>query len=774
MKVKKNYKDIDSCLIDELSNEFKLDKKIINYLIYLGYTDKTSIQTFLNPDFSFFHSPYKLSGMNDAVNIINDAVRNKLRILIFGDYDVDGIGATSILVKYFQSLNIDVDYFLPSRYDDGYGLTIETIDKVINLFNPELIITVDCGIACYKEVEYIISKGINIIVTDHHDIPEIIPDCIVINPKLKDQEYPFKNLCGAGVALKLVYALSDLNTALEYFSIAALSTISDVMELKDENRLIVKFGLDNYKTYLPIGVIEFLKFLKIDKLTSTDVSYKLVPKLNAAGRMGDATIALKLYLESNISKIQNYIQQLTDINSKRQECCYEINKEAILQVNQQELFNNNILVVSDENWECGVLGIVAAKMVETYKKPTIVLTYDKRVNRYVGSARSVNGVNIHELISNCERNLTSFGGHSMACGLSVERENLTAFKELLYSQKVTNAENSQIEKFDIELEPSTINTEFISQLDRLEPTGAGNPRPSMVINAPDYNISYMKNHNNHLNINIDNINIVGFNSSKNYYDLISKDDKILFVNLSNEEFMNKTYAKAYLNKYLNLNTKGLSDEIINGNLIKQFLPDTNYKEVQTLIYSQLNLLTGSTLFISFNNDVNELNKWVQIDKTYYCIYREDCINNCLLISPNTIQKYNVRNIVIVSMALDSAIYNQIAMCNPDSNIYVIPATINVPKIKLSFERKTFALCYNDILKNCSNTYFDDYHFYKFINTRQYNYAQFVLCYKTFEELGILKIEYEKNKFKIEITGKTGNLDNSRIVHKIKEVTSLYE
>lgn len=774
MKVKKNYEELDNDFISELSNEFKLDKQIINYLLYLGYTNKNSIQTFLTPDLSLFHSPFELSGINDAVSVIKNAIAKKQRILIFGDYDVDGIGATSVLVKYFKSINLDVDYFLPSRYDDGYGLTIETVDKVIDLFNPELIITVDCGISCYNEIEYIKSKGINIIVTDHHDIPETIPDCIVINPKLSGQTYPFKNLCGAGVALKLIYALSDLNTALKYFSIVAISTISDVVELRDENRLIVKYGLENFNKDLPIGILELLNILKINNLSTYDISYKLAPKLNAAGRMGDATIALKLYLENDINKIHLYISQLLEINAKRQDCCQQITKEATNKVVCNNLNDYNIIVIEDDNWECGVLGIVAAKLAETYRKPVIVLTFDKRVGRYVGSARSITGINIHNIISKCEEFLSTFGGHAMACGLSVERDKLESFKNLLYSIVIENSLNEYCESFDMQIEPNKVNVDFINQLNMLEPTGIGNPKPITIVKSSSINVSFMKNHNNHLNLNIDNLNIIGFNASKYFYDLLSNDNKILFLNLSNETYMNKLYAKAYLNKYINIDTKGLNQEIINGNMIKQFVKSNVEIKPEILLYSQLNLLTEKTLFISFNNDINDLSRWVNIDKINYCYFKDENYNSTLLISPNTIQNYNVKNIVLISLPLNNGIYNEIIKQNQDSKLYIIPATINIPWMKLSYERKTFAICYNDILKFCDNVYYDDYHFYKTINTKAYKFAQFVLCYKVFEELGIIKIEYEKNKFKIEITGQSANLEDSIISKKLKEATGLNE
>ena len=228
-------------LVNNLAKEFNVSNEVIKILFSRGITNKTDIDQFLNSSINQFYNPFQLSGMASAVSAIQQAVKDNKKILIVGDYDTDGICSTAILYKYFESIGKKVDYFLPNRFADGYGLTIDTVNKIVEKFDPQFIITVDCGISCYKEVDYIKSLGIDIVVTDHHEIPEIIPDCICVDPKLQS-DYPFKELCGAGVALKVIQALSGLNEALKYTNIAALATVADIVPLKSENRAIVKHG----------------------------------------------------------------------------------------------------------------------------------------------------------------------------------------------------------------------------------------------------------------------------------------------------------------------------------------------------------------------------------------------------------------------------------------------------------------------------------------------------------------------------------------------------
>ena len=284
--------------ISRVAQKYDLTLPVAELLLMRGYTSDAEITKFLNPSIDDLHDPYLFNDMAAAVNRIKLAIKKQENILVFGDYDVDGVTSTFVLLDYFISKNIHANSFLPNRYTDGYGLTMDAVDKVVEMYNPQLIITVDCGISGAKEIEYIKSKGIDVIVTDHHDCPEILPDCLIIDAKRPGENYPFKELCGAGVAFKLVEALAGRKIATKYLSVVALATVSDIVPLLDENRAIVKLGLDRPPNAYPLGISMLAKEMKITgKLSSQDVSFKLAPKINAAGRMGDANHSLRLYME---------------------------------------------------------------------------------------------------------------------------------------------------------------------------------------------------------------------------------------------------------------------------------------------------------------------------------------------------------------------------------------------------------------------------------------------------------------------------------------------
>ena len=292
MKLYKYFNgSINASFIQDIMSKFNICKPIAELIASRGYDTIDKVENFLKPN--LVHDPYLIKNMDELVKKVKLAIESNKKILIFGDYDVDGISATAIMIKTLNLLGNNPKYYLPNRFIDGYGLTCEVLDKIKNKYNPDLIITVDCGISCYQEVEYAKKLGIEIIVTDHHEIPDIIPNTIVLNAKMQNQLYPFKDLCGTGLAYKISEALLG-KKAEQFLPIAGIATIADIVPLVDENRTIVYKGLKLMDTYLPIGLKMLFKEQKISltKANSIDISYKIAPKINASGRMGDASDSL--------------------------------------------------------------------------------------------------------------------------------------------------------------------------------------------------------------------------------------------------------------------------------------------------------------------------------------------------------------------------------------------------------------------------------------------------------------------------------------------------
>ena len=477
-----------------LSNGF--GEKFAQLLYIRNIRTQEEIDNYFNFSVEQLHDPFLLKGMQAAVERINRAIKNREKILIIGDYDCDGICSVAILYQYLLKRRVHTRYYLPHREADGYGMSIDLLDKLIPRFKPNLIITVDCGISCQKEVEHIKAKGIDCIVTDHHAIPECCPECISINPKFTDQEYPFDGLAGAGVSLKLVQALAQeqtgtreggLKEAESFFDICALATVADIVPLRDENRVIVKLGLDMLNANSRPSISELSKSCNVfGRIRASDISYKIGPKINASGRMGNAKRGLDIILEKDPKEIEKIIQSLGDYNVKRQKLCQRIYEESDKIIEEQKLDQNDIIIVHKDDWDGGVLGIVAARLSETFNKPSMV--FGKVDNLYRGSARSVPGINMVDLIKKFEHLVNAYGGHSMAAGLSIPVENFNEFVE-----KVTKAVTEQIkfegtveEKFyDFDLQQSDINQKLVIEFEKLEPTGCENPVPlfQMTIGA---------------------------------------------------------------------------------------------------------------------------------------------------------------------------------------------------------------------------------------------------------------------------------------------------
>jgi len=496
---------------------FGFSEKLSRLLFIRGIDSKEKVEQFFDFSLDRLHNPFLLKGMKEAVERINRAAEAREKILIIGDYDADGICSVAILYKYLLTRHVSTRYFLPDRDADGYGLTCDLITKLNKRFEPNLIITVDSGISCHKEIEYAKSLGIDCIVTDHHTIPEKTPDCICIDPKFTDQKYPFNELCGAGVSLKLVQALGGMDAAVKYIDICAIATVADIVSLTDENRVIVTHGLEMLNNNSLPSITALARSCNIwGKITSSDISFKIGPKINASGRMGNAKRGLDVILEQDESEIEKIITSLTNYNIQRQKLCNTIFDEADTAIEAQQLYKNNIIIVADEHWESGVLGIVSARITEKFGKPSII--FSKTENVYKGSSRSVGEVNIVKTIELFKDLVLTYGGHSMAAGLSVASDVFLEFVEKITSHLNSNFSAVELtgnKFYDFALDKSDITAEFVRELRQLEPTGCENAPPSFVTEIFTADTNTMNNYPQHLRFTHNGLHLMYFGGAGN-------------------------------------------------------------------------------------------------------------------------------------------------------------------------------------------------------------------------------------------------------------------
>ncbi len=426
-------------------------------------------------------SPFLLKDMDRAAERITRAVENGERILVYGDYDADGVTATALLTSYLETVGANVSYRIPSRLKEGYGLSPETAEEICHT-DTGLVITVDNGIASVREAEIFKENGIDFIVTDHHKVGDILPDAYaVVDPHREDDNSPEENLAGVGVALKLIAALEggDSTAVFEEFGdLAAIGTIADIVPLTGENRIIVAKGLNLIKNSFRPGIIKLLEIAGVKgDVSSTSVAFGIAPRINAAGRMGSAETALRLLLTDDEEEAQELAELLITENGRRQttESYIAGEIEAYLEENPH-IRNDRVIVVSGKDWHPGVIGIAASRLVEKCGRPAIVISVGADgISR--GSGRSIDGFSLYEALSFCEDTLIQFGGHTLAAGFSVAEENIDAFREKinLYAQMLPPFYPSL--DIDIRLNPRAIGMDILESLSYLEPFGAENPTP---------------------------------------------------------------------------------------------------------------------------------------------------------------------------------------------------------------------------------------------------------------------------------------------------------
>lgn len=473
----------DDKIIQELVNSLNISSIAAKILINRGITSVKEAREFLTFDLDMTPDPFLMLGMEKAVNRIKQALDQGESIVIYGDYDADGQTSTALLVRAFRELSKipeSISYYLPDRLHEGYGLHKEALLKLSKI--TSLIITVDCGISSIEEIEYANKLGMDIIVSDHHEPgPTLPPALAILNPKQADCPYPHKNLAGVGVAYKLVQALGlPKNKWKSYLDIVSLGTVADLVPLKGENRVWVHHGLKQLENTNNVGLIALLDVSGVKKPTAGHLGFRLGPRLNAVGRLGDSTRGVRLLLTEDPKEAKKLACELDAENTERQELEQTVLKEAEAVVEKYDLHKRSALVVWGESWHQGVVGIVASRLVERYYLPTIVISVQD--GQGTASARSIEGLDLYKTLTKCELLLTQYGGHPMAAGLSLPEENLLLFQQEF--EKIcsnTLSEEDYVPKIYLDgtIDLGEITFDLIKELELLEPHGISNPSPTL-------------------------------------------------------------------------------------------------------------------------------------------------------------------------------------------------------------------------------------------------------------------------------------------------------
>lgn len=473
--------------VNSLHEALKINKVLCKILIQRGYDDFEKSKAFFRPQISSLYDPYLMKDMDLAVNRIKSAFDQKEKILVFGDYDVDGTTSVAIMYQFIVKIYSEenVDFYIPHRYREGYGVSKAGIDFAkSNGFS--LIISLDCGIKSKELIAYASTLGIDFIVCDHHLPDNEIPKAVaILNPKQKDCNYPFKELCGCGVGFKLITALAKTFNIAEaeymcYLDLVATAIAADIVPIADENRIMAYYGLERINNDPSPGIKALIKLGGIQKkLTISNVVFVIAPRVNAAGRMDDARKAVQLFIEKEPQKAFEFAEQLHNDNSDRKEADSSITEQALAVISSSEEFiNRKSTVVYKEDWHKGVVGIVASRLIETYYRPTVVLT--KSGDIAAGSARSVAGFNLYEAIHACREHLLGYGGHFAAAGLSLLPENIASFSAA-FEQVVSSTISPELLTPEITIDSTVSFTDltpsFYNIIQQMEPFGPENMRP---------------------------------------------------------------------------------------------------------------------------------------------------------------------------------------------------------------------------------------------------------------------------------------------------------
>lgn len=513
--------ETDKEKIEQIKEKYQLNELLATILVNRNRIKEEEIRLFLNPTRKDFYDPFLITDMEIAVERIIKAIRNQEKVTIYGDYDVDGITSITVLKSFLKDVGLETSFYIPNRLEEGYGLNQKAIDKIAKE-GCQLMITVDCGISGREEIEYANSLGIQTIVTDHHETGSELPKAIaVIDNKRKDSQYPFRELAGVGVVFKLIQALGirlglKEEAYLKYLDIVCIGTISDIVPLVDENRVIAKLGLKLVKQTRNIGLRSIINASGYSKIDSNTISFGVAPRINACGRMGKAEEALELFLSQNLNQVNELTKKLNEHNRQRQETEKNILESAVEKIEKEHLNEKKAIIVGGENWHHGVIGIVSSKITDLYFKPSILLSFEEDgVGK--GSGRSIPGFDLHDALMKCLDTIEKFGGHSMAVGITIKKDKLEAFRKQLEEIAIQNhiEEIMPIIQIDAKINLSDISKEMVESIKQLEPFGEANKMPIFAFKNLKINSIRALSEGKHLKLTLQDknsiINAIGFN-----------------------------------------------------------------------------------------------------------------------------------------------------------------------------------------------------------------------------------------------------------------------
>lgn len=783
--------NINTEFVNEMSKIYNIDKHLVGLLYSRGINTQAKLNQYLSPSIRDLYDPFLFEDMSAVVDKIEKHIAKDSKILIFGDYDVDGITASAILLKYFNSVGAKVTNYMPNRYEDGYGLSIQTLDKIFAKNKPDLVITVDCGITAVEEVEYLKANGVDVIVTDHHERGETLPNCLIINPKVS-QTYPFHCLCGAGVALKLVQALAGITITKEYLPICAIATIADIVELLDENRAIVSLGLKDIDK-LPVGILRLMQECGVNKnnCKASDIAFKIAPKINASGRMGSAETSLELYMEENPNKVKPIINKILEFNNQRQQLCDKVYNDVENELQGKDIFKISAVVMSSPDWDSGILGIVSARIAEEYHRPTFL--FSQVGDELTGSCRSVNGVNVHTLLSSMSQILTKFGGHPMAAGLTLKVDKFDEFTKLTnqyVDENLNKADFLPTKTYDFALDSSEITLKLVEDIDKLEPCGHMNARPIFSLKLKNATISSLPKHPQHLVLNYPNFNLLAFNASNNYFVLSGNTECGILADLNIDTFRNSKQISGIVKS---IDYEGVYRPQDNDILLAEYIKQIMYPIQDGYKFNNYNRDQLIRMLLDMDKNVygtlivaNDYNTYINFKSIYDSnnIFRNRVFEigdatglNTILLSPTNFDYFNTfSRIIFLDPLLNMGYLNELQH-HTKSTIYLphMPDT-NVSLLKnINLSREIFGKYFRLLQFACENkiTGYYCHNFYKNIinKTKQkadYNYLQFYVCLEVFKELGLI-VTNEDNTQVEAILNKKNPLNASSFYNRLNSM-----